>query len=68
MGNEFKVHMLDPVKMERAVQLARIFEAMFASIKMIVPPGRYLSLVQTKLEEACYFAKKGMAVAAENEE
>lgn len=40
------------------------FDELLEMIKLKTPPesGRYLSLVETKLEEACMFAVKGIAI------
>ena len=64
---EFEVHMLNEQGRRTAHDMAEDFDALLERLKMVVPPGRYLSIVQTKLEEACFFAKKGMASQAVNQ-
>ena len=63
---EFQVHMLDETGLAKAKVLASMFSELLTAIEAIVPPGRERSLVATKLEEASYFAKKGMAVDPAN--
>lgn len=61
MHEAFEVHMLDDGGKKLANKLARDFDELLGKITDIVPEGRELSIVRTKLEEACFFAKKGMA-------
>lgn len=37
------------------------FEALTIELLQVCPPGRHASIVVTKLEEACFFAKKAVA-------
>lgn len=63
----FKFHKLNQIGQDHAVEIQRIFEKALGAIEQAVPAGRELSIVKTKLEEACFFAKKGMAVQAVNQ-
>jgi hypothetical protein len=47
--------------------IQKIFEDTLKSLAEHIPPSRELSIVTTKLEEACFFAKKGMAVVTDNQ-
>lgn len=58
---EFKVYILNEHGIEKAKEIKRIFEECLDAILHHCPPGRELSIVKTKLEEACFFAKKSMA-------
>jgi hypothetical protein len=62
---EFKVHMLTDEGKEKAKQIARTFNRCLKDLREITgtveKQTRYMSLVATKLEEACFFAKKEMA-------
>lgn len=52
-----------PVNDEQVKQIKEIREAfsvLTQTVEERTPKGRYLSLVQTKLEEACMFAVKGI--------
>lgn len=59
---EFQVHMLNAEGKVRANMLAEKFSDLLAFCKTVGMPGRELSLVATKLEEASFFAKKAMAI------
>ena len=57
----FKFHKLTSEGQQKAQMIAVDFSDLLEKIKCHVPEGRELSIVKTKLEEACFFAKKGMA-------
>jgi hypothetical protein len=67
MNKEFEVHILNEVGIEKANKLAEIFDRALTEVGIIVPPGRHFALVATKMEEASFFAKKGMACRPENQ-
>lgn len=54
--------------MLKAEGIAEQFETLLDVIEDEIKDQRCLALVKAKLEEACFFAKKGMAVALENQE
>jgi hypothetical protein len=58
---EFEVHILNDNGIAKAKHIAANFDSFLNAIKIALPAGRELSIVKTKLEEACFFAKKGMA-------
>lgn len=62
MHPAFQVHTLTPEGQEFARHIAEEFDALLICLTDILPPGRELALVTTKLEEACFYAKKGMAL------
>jgi hypothetical protein len=66
---EFEVHMLNETGKGKAVSIAGEFHGLLCSIEGIVgsQAGRELAIVRTKLEEACFFAKKAMANQKENQ-
>lgn len=65
----FKVHRLNEKGMEKAQKLAANFEELNAFIESLNPAGgRELAIARTKLEEACFFAKKAIAQHPENQE
>lgn len=68
MNVEFKVHRLNEVGLAKAQKLAENFDRLLTELQADVPQGRYLSIVKTKLEEACFFAKKGIAEQTENQQ
>lgn len=60
MNKEFQVHMLNEDGKEKARQIAAAFDTCLESLKGSCPEGREFAIVKTKLEEACFFAKKAM--------
>lgn len=68
MNKEFEVHMLNDQGKTRARELAERFSDVLDYCQLIGEPGRELSLVATKLEEACFFAKKSIAIKKENQQ
>lgn len=70
MRAEFEVHMLNESGKQKAQDIAWNFEMCLNSIEIICgagSSGREMAIVRTKLEEACFFAKKAMARQSENQ-
>ena len=67
MNKEFEVHILNEQGIQNATMLAHKFDELLCSLIALCPAGRELSIVRTKLEEACFFAKKSVASAPENQ-
>lgn len=65
---EFSVHMLNEAGKMKARALAIDFSTLLDRIEASGCTGRDLALVKTKLEEACFVAKRGMASLLENQE
>lgn len=57
----FVVHMLNDIGRVKAGSIAKVFDAAVAELEQLCPSSREWSIVLTKLEEACFFAKKAMA-------
>lgn len=57
----FQVHMLNEQGKAKARAIADHFESLLTALTPLCPGGREFSIVKTKLEEACFFAKKAMA-------
>lgn len=57
----FAVHKLNPLGIHKAELIAEAFNDILTALMTVCPPGREFSIVTTKLEEACFFAKKSMA-------
>jgi len=68
VNKAFEVHMLSPAGKQRAKSIAERFDELLNAIEPLILDGRCKSIVATKLEEACFFAKKGMALDPENHE
>lgn len=58
---EFAVHILNDEGIEKAKKIRNVFDDILTQLSDLCPPGREYSIVKTKLEEACFFAKKAMA-------
>ena len=63
----FQVHLLNDVGIQKAQKLQAVFIQFLLDVETLVPGGRELAIVKTKLEEASFFAKKGMAIQKENQ-
>lgn len=61
MDAAFEVHMLNDNGKAIARAIAAAFDDCLAQLNVMCPPGREMAIVRTKLEEACFFAKKAMA-------
>ena len=67
MDKAFEVHILNEEGKRKARRIAESFDLLLESVKVDCGEGRELALVRTKLEEACFFAKKAMASRTENQ-
>ncbi len=67
MNKEFKVHKLNKDGFGKAEKVAADFDTLLENLKQYIPDGREFSLVKTKLEEACFFAKKAIATSSINQ-
>lgn len=65
---EFEVHMLNDSGKAKAQRIAAAFSHLLLEVELTGCTGRDLALVKTKLEEACFVAKRGMASLIENQE
>ena len=65
---EFQVHMLNENGKAKAVGIAAAFSDLLSDLENYGVTGRDLALVKTKLEEACFVAKRGMASLPEYQE
>ena len=68
MKPEFAVHMLNEDGKLKAGIIADAFSELLNVLEAQCMTGRELSIVKTKLEEACFFAKKAMAINLANQE
>lgn len=64
---EFATHMLNEQGIAKATQIRDTFDDALNKLKLLCIPGREFSLARTKLEEACFFAKKAMAIDLNNQ-
>jgi hypothetical protein len=66
----FGVHMLNDDGINKANQIRDAFDILLNNLSSILGKcygEREFSLVKTKLEEACFFAKKSMAINLSNQ-
>lgn len=61
MSDLFKTHLLNEKGIEKARSVGDAFDSLLTTLVGACPDGRELALVKTKLEEACFFAKKAIA-------
>lgn len=60
-NNEFSTKKLNGKGLERISTVRTIFDNLLDGVVGQVPPCRELAIVRTKLEEACFFAIKGIS-------
>lgn len=66
---EFEVHKLNQVGQENAKDIGFLFTEFMDKLEAYTSASpRHNALVKTKLEEACFFAKKAMALNLDNQE
>ena len=64
----FQVHKLNEAGMAKAQNTAQAFDSLLNLLNELCPgPSREMSIVKTKLEEACFFAKKAIATNPANQ-
>ena len=69
MNEAFRVHMLNDTGKEKARKIAESFDRLLSEVEDVCSPsGREIAIVRTKLEEACFFAKKAMANRPQNQQ
>ncbi len=68
----FQYHKLNECGQKKAKAIAEVFDNLLARLTDVDDIGlthnRELSIVKSKLEEACFYAKKAMASLEENQE
>jgi hypothetical protein len=62
MDDDFKVHVLNEEGLKLAAEIAHYFQQLLDLMEARMPASRELSLVRTHLQEACFWAKRGMAI------
>lgn len=68
MNPEFAVHMLNEEGKHKAKIIQMTFDNCLNTLEQVCTDGRHLNIVKTKLEEACFFAKKAMAINLGNQQ
>ena len=67
MFTEFKVHLMNDKGIVKMKEMAEHYNYLMHNIDGLIPDGRYKAIVKTKLEEACFFSKKGIASDESNQ-
>lgn len=66
---EFQVHKLNAEGLMQAADIAHEFTVFLNTLEAYIgTTSREAAIVRTKLEEACFFAKKAMASKPENQQ
>lgn len=67
---EFEFHRMNKAGIDRATTVADAFDQLLDTLIQcgVDSSPRYLAIVKTKLEEACFFAKKGVAQQKVNQD
>jgi hypothetical protein len=68
MNKEFEVHRLNEKGIKLAGDIAKIFDDMLNQLSTYVPYCDAWKIVRSKLEEACFYAKKAMASDPKNQD
>jgi hypothetical protein len=68
MSSEFKSYKLNGHGLSKAQDIAQLFNNLLGTLSGVCGSNREFALARTKLEEACFFAKKAMAVLPENQD
>lgn len=64
----FQFHILNDEGRLKAQSIAHVFNDLLVKLQPLIPlSSRETSIVRTKLEEACFYAKKAMSVSPENQ-
>jgi len=58
----FSSHKLRPEATTRVNAVKESFDDLLHTLRTLCPPGREFALVKTKLEEACFYAVKAVAI------
>ena len=66
MRQEFQTHLLNERGLVAVSDVGQVFSDMLDKIETLIPPGRERAIVITKLQEACFFAKRAVAVLPDN--
>lgn len=67
--SNFRAHAVNAHGLSQARKLAELFSEMLSSIEEISgTEGREITIIRTKLEEACFFAMRAMASQASNQQ
>lgn len=67
-NSEFKVHKLNEKGVQECGHVSSLFDEIMTRLSDVCIASREFSLVKTKLEEACFFAKKNVCMKPENQE
>lgn len=64
----FAFHLLNETGKQKVQFITSSFDEMLNRLEETCPDSREFSIVKSKLEEACFYAKKSVALQKENQE
>ena len=64
----FQSHKLNAAGVAKSQEISEVFDVLLGWLRPLCTVGREFALVQTKLEEAAFYAKKAMAFDIINQE
>lgn len=67
MHAQFRTYRLNASGQQAAQSISQAFDELLTKLERLVPEGNQLGLCRNQLEQACFFAKKGMAMATGNQ-
>lgn len=68
MHAQFRTYRLNASGQQAAQSISQAFDELLTKLERLVPEGNQLGLCRNQLEQACFFAKKGMAMSTGNQE
>lgn len=67
VSQHFRSHLLNDQGIAVCNSVSIKFHELLLFVQAVAGESREMSIVRTKLEEACFFAKKAVAVRADNQ-
>lgn len=67
MHAQFRTYPLNTTGQQKALAISEAFDELLTKLEKLVPEGLQLGMCQSMLEQACFFAKKGMAMDSSNQ-
>jgi hypothetical protein len=65
LSPEFSSYQLNELGQARCQNISVAFDTLLKVVEAALPESRQLSIIRTKLEEACFYARKGVSLRQE---